>query len=115
MSNIPASSDNAKKLLDAVTTDAVKVELAPGLVCYVTPITAADFDWINGKTDQAFERTIYTLIRKARDVSGEPMFVPGDRAALYELLPTDIVAKLNSALYPTGTFEEAQEKIEDPN
>ena len=57
MSNIPASSDAAKQLLDQVKNDAVEVELVEGLICYVTPITAADLDWINSRTDNSFEMT----------------------------------------------------------
>lgn len=116
-SNIQASSAAAKKLLKALNSKGSKITLPCGTVCYVSPLTASDVDWVDersGDDDTAAQKTILQLIRKARDEEGLPIFVTGDKAALYDQLHLNILGKVNVALVKVTTWKEAKEKVKDP-
>lgn len=51
--------------------------------CWCTPMTLSDMEWINKKAGgSAHKFTAYTIVRKAVDEQGEPLFTLADATEL---------------------------------
>jgi len=92
------------RLRKAARLEPIKREivLATGdeVVMWVTPLTAAERDRArkNARSDDANAFALQLLISKARDADGQPLFTPGDVAALRNEVRDEDLQKLMLAV-----------------
>lgn len=105
------------RLRKAARLEPIKREivLATGdeVVMWVTPLTAAERDRArkNARSDDANAFALQLLISKARDSDGQPLFTPGDVAALRNEVRDEDLQKLMLAVL--GGDDEDQEEESD--
>ena len=105
------------RLRKAARLEPIKREivLATGdeVVMWVTPLTAAERDRArkNARSDDANAFALQLLISKARDSDGQPLFTPGDVAALRNEVRDEDLQKLMLAVL--GGEDEDQEEESD--
>ena len=105
------------RLRKAARLEPIKREivLATGdeVVMWVTPLTAAERDRArkNARSDDANAFALQLLISKARDSDGQPLFTPGDVAALRNEVRDEDLQKLMLAVL--GGDDEDQEEQSD--
>ena len=76
---------------------------------WVTPMTLAERAKAQkqAKTDDASDYALVLLVNKARNENGEPLFAPGDLAALRNEMPATVVEQLMLQLLVQEEQEEA--------
>lgn len=100
------------RLRKAARLEPIKREivLATGdeVVMWVTPLTAAERDRArkNARSDDANAFALQLLISKARDSDGQPLFTPGDVAALRNEVRDEDLQKLMLAVLGGDDEEE---------
>ena len=101
------------RLRKAARLEPIKREivLATGdeVVMWVTPLTAAERDRArkNARSDDANAFALQLLISKARDADGQPLFTPGDVAALRnEVRDSDLQLLMLAVLGDEGEGED---------
>ena len=111
-----ASSRFIDRLKKAARLEPAKKEvtLSDGtdVVMWVTPLTAAERDRArkNARSDDPNAFALQLLIQKARDMDGQPLFAPGDAAALRNEVRDSDLQKLELAiLADIGLGDEEEE------
>ena len=111
---MPASSRFIDRLRKAARLEPVKREitLASGedVVMWVTPLTAAERDRArkNARSDDPNAFALQLLLSKARDADGQPLFAPGDAAALRNEVRDSDLQALMLAVLDGGEDEEEE-------
>lgn len=80
------------------------------LEVFFTPLTYAEHQQIIGYNPQGnHEYNVYTLIAKARDAEGAPLFTPGDLATLKGEASYNVIIRIVSAINELGGLASVDE------
>ena len=76
---------------------------------YMSPLTLREQDKINARSkDSPYQLAVYALIMKAEDEKGEKLFTLDDKVFLLDNVSFTTVEKIISAMFGSGTVEDAE-------